>query len=111
MTKDIELIKGDLKVEIVSIGEGLSGDYDPDDPDDVELLRFYCSQRTKDGFEDFDDASYCTRVPASTDTVLVERMAEVIMRELERAVDGGGSPKKPMEQMSWITVEELKSAK
>ena len=36
----IELIRGGRKVEWIDIGEGWSGDYDPDDPDDIALLRF-----------------------------------------------------------------------
>jgi len=108
MFQDVELVKGDLRVELVHVGEGLSGDFDSSDPDDVQLVRFYCSRRVGDAFEDFEDASYCTRVPISTERVLLERMASVIMNELERAVSGGGSPKKPMEAMSWITVDELK---
>lgn len=108
MFKPVELIRGDLRVELEYIGEGFSGDYDPDDSDDCELVRFYCSKRHGGEFEDIPDTSYCTRVPTTTDRETLERMAEVIMAELERAVSGGGNPKKAMEYMSWITADELK---
>ena len=34
------LIKGNRKVDLWQAGEGWNGDYDPDDPNDVELWRF-----------------------------------------------------------------------
>jgi len=36
----MNLIKNNIMVEWVELGEGLSGDYNPDDPKDIELLRF-----------------------------------------------------------------------
>ena len=60
-----ELIRDNIKVELVELGEGLSGDYNPDDPNDIELLRFYVAIHKGDDWEDIDDASYCTQMPVS----------------------------------------------
>ena len=35
-----ELTIKNVSVELEDIGEGLSGDYDPNDKDDIPLLRF-----------------------------------------------------------------------
>lgn len=32
-------VNGEFALEFVELGEGMSGDFNPDDPDDVELLR------------------------------------------------------------------------
>jgi len=41
---DFEMIRDNIMVEWVELGEGLCGDYNPDDPDDIELLRFDVSR-------------------------------------------------------------------
>lgn len=43
-------------IEWEDIGEGLAGDYNPDDPDDVPLLRFTITGGPCDGL------SYCTDI-------------------------------------------------
>ena len=43
----VEVIRGDRKVEWVDLGEGLDGEYDPDNEDDVALLRFDVMELTK----------------------------------------------------------------
>jgi hypothetical protein len=35
-----DLTRGDVCVSWVELGEGYNGDYDEEDPEDVELLRF-----------------------------------------------------------------------
>src|SRR5574342_1129349 len=83
-----ELRRGDLLAEWEYIGAGLSGDYDPDDPDDIELLRFSVS---KFG-EQLDDASYCTLMPVGTDPKILERALNLILD----AVDTDASYKKEL---------------
>src|SRR5690606_2687249 len=51
-------------VEVDWLGEGNEGDYDPMDPSDIPLLRFDVQLRDNHGWQDCDDASYCTQVPA-----------------------------------------------
>lgn len=68
--------KGLVKIDWVELGEGFDGDYDEDDPDDVELLRFdvfvkgYAAANNFVTNEDRGDgwcmlASRCTYAPAS----------------------------------------------
>ena len=67
-TDDLPVIEDDLiRIKWVNIGEGIHGDYNENNPNDVNLLRFDVSVKTDDGtWEDIEDASYCTQVPADT---------------------------------------------
>ena len=57
----MELKKGNLRVSFVQLGEGWGGDYDPDDPDDEELLRLDFHRLVDGEWEEI--ASYCTAMP------------------------------------------------
>ena len=39
------ITRGVVKIEWVNLGEGYDGDYDPENPDDVNLLRFDVSKK------------------------------------------------------------------
>jgi len=105
-----EVIRGGRKVEWVDIGEGWSGDYNPDDPTDTPLLRFDVLQLV-DVFDNpnadpvdevwdvIDDASYCTQMPADTSEADLRRAAEIIMD----ATYGQTNIKKICEELSWIS--------
>jgi hypothetical protein len=83
------------------IDEGFSGDYDPEDPDDRQLLRFTIYKILENGTnEQMDDASYCTLVEINTDRELLKSMGEMI---LQRFLDDYPNYKHSMEEMSWIT--------
>ena len=60
----VDVTDGSLKLELQNIGEGLAGDYDPNDPNDVPLLRFYLSRRTHGDWEEVESASRCTMIDA-----------------------------------------------
>ena len=99
-----------VKVEWEDLGEGISGDYNPDDPTDVSLYRFDIYAKTKGGdWQDIDDASYCTQVPVETDEKILKEGLKMIMVEIFDAVVQGASIKKACEQMSWISVKTIKS--
>ncbi len=99
-----ELIRGNVKVEWVNLGEGWSGDYDEDDPDDQNLLRFDVSKRGPDGeWEEVPDASYCTRMPADTDTHILENALLHIMDTIYDDVSNHGKAKRLCESLSWIS--------
>ena len=92
-----------VRVELEDIGEGRSGDYDAEDPDDVPLMRFTVLKLEKDGsWEPVDDASYCTQIPAYTSPADMERLAQLILVSVEDAVLAGKSVKKRCEELSWI---------
>lgn len=53
-----------IRVDWYDAGEGLSGDYNPEDPDDIHLLRFDVYKKVGEDWEEVEDASYCTRMPS-----------------------------------------------
>lgn len=105
-----ELISDDdtTKVTFSDCGEGYWGDYNPDNPDDVGLLRFdvYYRHPADNEWEPANDASYCTQVPIETEPATVERLLAVILTEVHSKVDAhGGGVKKVCERLSWISPE------
>ena len=98
----MRLIRKDVKVEWTDLGEGLCGDYDPDDPKDVHLLRFDIYHKEHGRWIPVDDASYCTQVPVATPTLEKKRLLGVIMDEVYDSVHDGNSIKKLCERLSWI---------
>ncbi len=93
------LIRGNLRIDWDELGEGWNGDWDPDDPDDVELLRFSVYRLEGGEWVEADDASYCTQVPVATAAGVRQRLLEGLMDEIDGA---RGSIKKLCERLSWI---------
>ena len=93
-----ELTAQGVTVELDDIGEGLSGDYDPKDKDDVPLLRFTVLK----GNEPVEDASYCTQVPTNITIVEATKILGAIMNEVFEPIMQGHSIKKMCERLSWI---------
>ncbi len=93
---ELTFVRGTNRVVWEDIGEGLSGDYDPDDPLDVRLLRFYCDTFDQ-GWEEVDDASYCTLLPTSTPEAHLKIASERILDALEH-----GSYKRELQYLSWF---------
>jgi len=105
----ISLIRNSVKVEFENIGEGRCGDYDPDDPDDVNLLRFSVYYLCDEiAWVPVDDASYCTQLPANTSREILEQATRRIMDEVEDAVRSGDSVKKMCEELSWMSPDWFK---
>lgn len=98
----VTLTQGNVRVELESIGEGLGGDYDPDDPGDVELLRFTVLRREDGEWEQIDDASYCTLLPESLDREKQGKAVDLIMEEVYYAASKGYRIAGTCEQLSWI---------
>jgi hypothetical protein len=96
---ELALIDGRYKVEWVNLGEGRDGDYNSDDPDDVELLRFDISF---DG-ELVQDGSYCTLLPVDTPENILKKGLERIMDSInEECRSDGSCSRKVFEELSWI---------
>lgn len=103
------IIDGDLKVELIYIGEGNSGDYNPDDLDDAELLRFYVSRWVEGPeygdigeWEDVDRGSYCTQMTTNLPADRRAAALETIMNVVKSCIDeADGSFKRRMEELSW----------
>jgi hypothetical protein len=99
----MELKKDKVMVEWDdSTNEGISGDYDPDDPNDIPLLRFYVNKLVSNEWEELPDASYCTQVDARTSNDIQRKLLQVLMDEVYEEVKSGHSIKKLCEQLSWI---------
>jgi hypothetical protein len=82
-------------------GEGLSGDYEPDDPDDVPVLRATLARDR----EIVDDGSYATLAPTWTPRWDLERMSELLLARIAdegpRLLDRGAG--RIMERWTWET--------
>lgn len=87
-------------VEVEYIGEGRGGDYDPSDPDDRPLLRFWVERRADadSPWEDVDRGSYCTAVPAYAPRAIVEALPRYIANQLH--MPGGAFLKSLLERLS-----------
>lgn len=106
--EEIVVIKDDTIVAVLEdIGEGISGDYNPEDEDDVQLLRFSVYIKNEDGvYEQMDDASYCTQIPLSTPYGELARLCMIIFKEYRDVADAyknGSSVKKLGERLSWLS--------
>lgn len=107
----IRMEDGDLCCEWVNLDEGYSGDYDPDDPEDENLLRFDIYRRPEDLDGEWDieyeepDASFCTMMPADTDrTILVAALRYIIAKYKEALkADPHASMKKIGEKLSHVS--------
>lgn len=105
---DISLIKGNVRVNFESIGEGLQGEYDPTDPDDIDLIRFSVDRDANliNYWTYVDDSSYCCQYPTDcTDEQKVEGLMKV-MGAIYKPVTNGESIKKICEKLSWIGIEK-----
>ena len=108
-----ELIKTDditgisVKVEWYNAGEGSSGDYNPDDPDDINFLRFDVSYKPEEEWFAVEDASYCTLVPEDTPEMVRFEGLHIIMNRVFYNVADGHSVKKACEQLSWLSPESI----
>jgi hypothetical protein len=118
----MELTAGDVKVVLEAIGEGRSGEYNEDDPEDIELLRFTVYRKNPDhptintpwewdAWEQVEDASYCTQVPVDTPAEILSLSLARIFNEVYSYVEAGQSIKKICELLSWIAPEDADCGK
>jgi hypothetical protein len=113
---------GQVRVEWDYLGEGLSGDYDEDNPDDEALMRYSAyilatpENTARHDLETVDpsdkwgtrqDGSYCTNTPYDTDPQTLRALAQMIADRLADAATNG-TWKRTAEEMSyahpdWVT--------
>lgn len=100
------LKKGKVIIEWVELGEGYSGDYDPDDPEDEELLRFDAYINNHQWEEP--TYSYCTLFPVSATPE--QRMAglQYLMEHLYEPMSKKEYCRGDAERLSWISLEWIK---
>jgi hypothetical protein len=108
----MELVRDGIKIEWEDIGEGLHGDFNDEDPNDIPLFRFYVLVKGEDGeWHEAEDASYCTQMPVATPEDVLRKGLEHIYDQVHDALKSGDSIKKICEDLSWIgphTFEEGK---
>ena len=101
-----------IRVELVNIGEGYNGNYNPKDPEDEELIRFdvYYKKPDEKDWMEVDDASYCTYLPVNSDEDVLEKAVTAIFNRYNDEADhilSGGSVKKMGEELSWISPDNF----
>ena len=103
--EEMELVKDNVKVIWENIGEGHFGDYDENDTEDENLLRFTVYVNEDNEWIQVDDSSYCTMVTADTDDDELMMLLHVLMEEFYDVLhdDIYASVKKLGERMSWIS--------
>ena len=97
--------KGNVRVVFVNLGEGYSGDYNPNDPDDEPLLRFDVYAQFGDTWASIDDGSYCTCFSARADSELQKKAVEKILNAVYPvlSVNPHASVKHVLEPMTFIS--------
>ena len=97
----------------------MSGDYRPDDPHDINLLRFDVyvkadadtNAETVDGWAEVEDASYCTNMPATASEDVLEKALRCIFKRYRDVITGPDYPsvKKLGEELSHISENDFSS--
>lgn len=62
-------------------------------------------------WEQIEDASYCTRIPAATAEPIVQRIAAAIMERVYDHAYSGRSIKRTCEELSWLTAQDAPADK
>tara|TARA_B100000929_G_scaffold214052_1_gene171014 strand:+ start:8673 stop:10298 length:1626 start_codon:yes stop_codon:yes gene_type:complete len=96
-------------VSVEWLGEGEEGDFQPLEPRDQPLLRFDAQKNigiVDTVWEDIDNGSYCTQVPAYDPREILEAMPRYLVARLE--AEGGNYPKRLMEKLSWVTQKDIR---
>jgi hypothetical protein len=97
---DMTVIMGKYRADWERLGEGYDGDFNEDDPNDVEFYRFDTYELVEGEWEEIRDGSYCTAMPVGTpENVLLEGLM-LIVANLNAVVDT--SPKRELEALSWM---------
>jgi hypothetical protein len=88
---------GRYRLEWCDLGEGINGDYNPNDPSDRPLLR---ADLYGDG-EPLDSGSYCTLALTSTPHIILEGFSKDLFRDLPE--DPTHFKRRAMELWTWRT--------
>lgn len=110
---EVSLVKDSVRVDVSWIGEGRSGDYDPEDPSDMPLYRFEIYSKDEeidpeeDPWSEVEDSSYCTNLDTSLPVQALEAFAQIIMSEVYDSVSSGQSIKRCCEDLSWTPMSRF----
>jgi hypothetical protein len=99
------IIRGNVRIDWVNLGEGFDGDYDPENPDDVNLLRFDVYRNNGIDWVEVDDGSYCTQVPANANHSSLRLILTSFMDYIYDDIVSVGKSKRKCEQLSWTDLD------
>lgn len=105
----LTLYRDNVCVQWINLNEGETDDYDPSDPSDTNYLRFQVLVKQEDGsdsWEQHDDGSCVTNLPADTNTEDLKRYAETIMDAVYPRIQAGASIKKICEAFSHLPADD-----
>ena len=102
-------IMKNIKVSFVNADEGINGDYNPEDPDDINLLRFDVDIFRNGEWEEVPDASYCTNLSVNEKMSVLVKAIKYLAAEYANvlSVNPEASVKKMGERLSWISKEDF----
>ena len=100
------IIRNNVKIEWVNLGEGLDGDYDPENPNDFNLLRFDVSRHDGNDWTAIEDGSYCTMIQANAPYAVLQENLVHFMDTIYDDVSNHGKAKRLCEQLSWTSCNE-----
>lgn len=99
------IIRGNVRIDWVNLHEGFDGDYDPENPDDVNLLRFDVYRHDGADWVEVEDGSYCTQIPANANHATLRRVLRSFMDYIYDDVVSVGKAKRKCEQLSWTSLD------
>ena len=106
--------KNGVMVELTNIGEGIQGEYNENDPDDINLLRFYVytnethtSNPNDSDWTDID--SWCTMLPADMDNEKIAKALNMLFNEFYEALknDHTVSIRRLGDTLSWTSEKDI----
>lgn len=103
----MELIRNGIRVEFEDLGEGLAGDYNEDDPNDIPLLRFYISRMENGEWIPIENATLCTAMPVDTDPDIQRQALEFIYDRVHDSIESDKPIKRICQDLSWIEPERF----
>lgn len=100
---DLSAERDGVKVDLEWIGEGLCGDFNSNDEDDVPLLRFTVLKELDPGiWEEVEHGSYCTQLSAKLPQEELQKFCDAMLNQVFDAVKVGASIKNECERLSWM---------
>ncbi len=106
-----EVKKDGVYASFVFCGEGINGDFDPDNSDDQPLLRLDVAPMV-DGKAAYDTTeSACTQVDARTEKATLKKILEIICDRVAKTIAEGGSLRRFVERCSYLSEYDYSTAK
>ena len=100
------IIRNNVKIEWVNLGEGLDGDYDPTAEYDINLLRFDVYRFDGKDWTAIEDGSYCTMIQSNAPYAVLQENLVHFMDTIYDDVSTHGKAKRLGEQLSWTSCKE-----